>query len=327
MKNRIAQLACVGAVAGMFAVPSLSLAQDAAPAQGLDPAGKRTQHAPPEMAPAEAGPNTGRISLSAGVDAVTEYIFRGVVQENQGAMLQPYASVSFSLFQGQGAVQDISLVTGIWNSFHTDPTGFSGAWYEADLSAGVAVKFLEKFTASIAYIWYTYPDANLTSYDEIDLKLAYDDTGMLPEIAGQQISLQPYVLLAFELNDPDGVPSAREEAQYLEIGVAPSFTFGGVAQDYPITLSLPVAIGLSWDGYYPDPAGGSSDFFGFISGGAVVSVPLAFIPSDFGQWNAHAGVIFYYLGENAAALATPGIIGAGGNQFRIVGTFGVAMSY
>ncbi|MEX1089112.1 MAG: hypothetical protein WEC36_07795 [Phycisphaeraceae bacterium] len=311
MKNRIAQLACVGAVAGMFAVPSLSLAQD--------------------VAPAEVGPNTGRISLNAGVDVVTEYIFRGIVQENQGAMLQPYANINFSLFQGQGAIQDISLVTGIWNSFHTDPTTTAygaGAWYQADLMAGVAVKFLEKFTGSVTYIYKTFPDsAAATNYDEVDLKLAYDDTGMLPEIAGQQISLQPYVLLAFELNDPDGVPSAREEAQYLEVGVAPSFTFGGVAQDYPITLSLPVAIGLSWDGYYPDPAGGSSDFFGFISGGAVVTVPLAFIPSDFGQWSAHAGVIFYYLGENAAALATPGIIGAGGNQFRIVGTFGVAMNY
>ena len=64
-----------------MAVLMVLAAATAAPAQTPAPA-------PP--AP-EAKPNTGRVSLSAGIDWTTDYYFRGILQEDDDYIFQPMA--------------------------------------------------------------------------------------------------------------------------------------------------------------------------------------------------------------------------------------------
>ena len=52
---------------------------------------------------AQAQVNTGKISFSAGIDFTNAYFFRGLKQENEGFISQPYAELSASLFDAPDA--------------------------------------------------------------------------------------------------------------------------------------------------------------------------------------------------------------------------------
>ena len=67
------------------------------------------------------GHNTGKISFSAGVDFTTEYYFRGIIQEDQGLISQPWMEASIAINEKLG------LTFGIWNSFHDNHTGAAGS--------------------------------------------------------------------------------------------------------------------------------------------------------------------------------------------------------
>jgi hypothetical protein len=102
------------------------------------------QTTPPTTTPAapaeEAkGPNTGRLSINAGVDWTTAYFFRGIKQETEDLILQPYGELSLKLVDQAGALTSLSLTGGIWNSLQTGPTGSDSLtasdpkiWYEFD---------------------------------------------------------------------------------------------------------------------------------------------------------------------------------------------------
>jgi hypothetical protein len=87
--------------------------------------------APP--APAETKPNTGRVSLTAGVDWTTDYYFRGILQEDKDWIFQPYGEISFKLVEGTPAFGNVALTVGLWNSLHGGPTGVDGNNTDPDL--------------------------------------------------------------------------------------------------------------------------------------------------------------------------------------------------
>lgn len=53
-----------------------------------------------EEAKGSAGPNTGKLSFSAGVDFTTQYFFRGILQENQDFIAQPFGEITATLYEG-----------------------------------------------------------------------------------------------------------------------------------------------------------------------------------------------------------------------------------
>lgn len=265
-----------------------------------------------------AGKNEGRISLGAGVDFATDYYFRGIIQETDDFIAQPYASGTISLFEGGKGLNSMSVTLGIWNSFHAGPTGGSGAgtvdpksWYEADLYGGVAVGFLEIFELSATYTAYTSPNDSFGTVHELAWSLSLDDSKLLGPFA-----LSPYILLAFEIDgQADG---GNNEGVYLEFGVAPGLTLLK-SDTYPITVSFPIVIGLSVDDYYENPAG-QDEAFGYFKGGIVLSVPLAFIPADFGSWTFSAGGYFYAFGDSLERFNN-------GDGSRALGIFSLSLAY
>lgn len=126
-----------------------------------------------------AGTNEGKLSLDVGVDFTTDYYFRGIIQETDDSIIQSYAEVGLSLYEGPAGsgLNSISGTLGIWNSFHGGDSGADGApsdpkfWYESDLYAGIAVGFADLFELDFTYTLYTSPNGSFNDVGEWDSAL------------------------------------------------------------------------------------------------------------------------------------------------------------
>jgi hypothetical protein len=265
-----------------------------------------------------AGPNTGRLSLSAGVDWTSAYFFRGIKQETEDLILQPYGELGIKLVDQAGALTSLTVTGGVWNSFHTGPTGSDSptasdpkVWYEFDGYVRLSAVLWEDLTTYALYTAYVSPNDAFGTVQEIALGVGYNDAKLLGLFA-----LNPSVLIAFEI---DGQADAgADNGVYVQIGIAPGYTFLAESA-YPISISVPLSVGLSLSDYY-EFGTGSDDTFGYFSGGATVSVPLAFIPPAFGKWLVKAGVTVLYLGDNLKTVND-------GDRVQVIGTAGLAFTY
>ncbi len=267
----------------------------------------------PVAAQAQEGPNQGKVSASAGVDVTNAYFYRGLFQENQGVIVQPWMDLTL-------AINDTtSLTFGIWNSFHDAQTGATAngtgpdPWYEADLYITLSKTLTDTLEGSVTYTSYTSPNDAFATINEFALGLAIDDS----EIWGDTLpgGLQPAFTVAFE---SDGSALGPDEGIYFEFAIEPSCTLIESA-DYPVTLSIPFTLGLSLTDYY---GGATNDpNFGFFQVGAVVSMPISCIPADYGAWEASLGVHLLYLSENTELLNDDQ------DDTEIIINFGISMGY
>ena len=269
---------------------------------------------------AEDGPNQGKLSFSAGVDVTSAYFFRGIIQEDQGLITQPWLDATIQL------PDDSTLTFGIWNSFHDKQTGAAAAgtgpdwWYEADLYISWATALSDTVGFDVTYTAYTSPNDAFGTISEFAFGLSHDDSA---NWEGTELAsgLQPSVLLAVETDgQADG---GTNEGVYLQLAIEPSITLID-SQDYPVTLTIPVTLGLSLGDYYEDPTspGGSDDsHFGYLDIGAVLSMPISAIPADYGQWEASLGLHYLMLSEATEAANA----NADGDEF--IFTFGISMGY
>lgn len=286
-------------------------------AQAQTPAPPATAPAPPAPEAAKA-PNTGRVSISAGVDWTSAYFFRGIKQETEDLILQPYGEVTFKLVENAGALTALALTGGIWNSLHTGATGSDSptatdpkVWYELDGYFKLSAVLVEDFTASVIYTAYLSPNNVFNTVQEVAVGFAYNDAKLLGPFA-----VNPSLLIAFEF---DGQADAgADKGIYAQLGIAPGYTFLADSA-YPLALSVPLAVGLSLGDYY-EFGTGSDDTFGYFSAGATLAVPLAFIPPEFGKWLVKAGVQVLFLGDNLKAVND-------GDELQVIGTVGLAFSY
>ncbi len=254
--------------------------------------------------------NNGAVSFSAGFDIPTAYVFRGYEIEDTGLILQPYVEASFAV------AEDVDVYVGLWNSIHENETAAAAGdsndeWFEADLYAGVSLGMFDPFSIDISYIHYLYPSNTFGDYKEIDIAVGFDDSDLW------DYAMSPYALIAFEF---DTTATGDDDNIYLELGGEWAFSLVE-SEDYPIDLTVPVAIGLSLDEYYVDSTG-DDEFFGFVSIGANLGMPLTFIPSEFGSWSAGAGLTLYILNDDVAGLDD-----GDNDEWNLVGTLGVAMEY
>jgi hypothetical protein len=176
-----------------------------------------------EQKPAEApkSPNTGRLSINAGVDWTTAYFFRGIKQETEDLILQPHGELSFKLVDQADALTSLSLTPGIWDSIHTGPTSESPiasdpkVWYEFDGYVRLSAVLWEDLTTYALYTAYTSPSGAFGTVQEIAFGIGYNDAKLLGPFA-----LNPTFLVAFEL---DGQADAgADKGVYAQIGIAPA---------------------------------------------------------------------------------------------------------
>jgi hypothetical protein len=276
-------------------------------------------------APVENEPFTPQFSLSAGVEVVSSYFFRGIPQENQGAIVQPYVTPAVTIYKSaDGWLNEITLSVTSWNSIHSGPSGDVGdpqGWYESDAVGTVTAKVFGDWTVSLNYAAYLSPNGAYNTYQEIYVGLSYDDSKLLGKFA-----LRPRAVLAVEIDDQaDAGNSAFEsigtnEGVFLELGIAPQIDLverseGNVALAFPITL------GLSLDDYY-ETADGDGETFGFVDVGAELVVPLD-LPGA-GSWTIRAGPHAIWMGDNAAEIGS-GI--GGGDEFDVWVKVGISVTF
>ena len=263
-------------------------------------------------------PNQGNVSISAGLDVATAYFFRGILQERDGGIFWPYAELGITLWENDSG-QSVSFLGGIWNSVHTNKTGASGSgpsnWYEADIYGGLSLGLTDFLSTDLVYIAYASPNGAFATIQEFDAVVSIDDSQWMPD----NFSINPYMRWAFEL---DNTAFGPDEGIYLELGAEPSYVFAADS-NYPVTLSLPLTLGLSVDDYYEvvQPNGSKSDdTFGFFDFGVGLGVPLSFIDPSYGSWSVSAAFHGISLSGDLADVNR-------GDGFFPWGVAGIAMEY
>src|SRR5262249_31059005 len=150
---------------------------------------------------------------------------------------------------------------GVWASFHTKETGAVDgphSLYETDLYPIISLEFAHNISLTTIYYFYTSPNGAFTTAQELNLKLAWDDSETFGRFA-----LQPWINLAIETKN---TAFGDHEGQGLQMGIEPTLWTFGEGGDYPVTFSAPLELGLSINNYYEEEDG-SEDTFGYFSFG------------------------------------------------------------
>jgi hypothetical protein len=263
----------------------------------------------PAPQPAVEEPAPKRVTTTAGFDFASAYMFRGIFQEDRGTIVPPFVDVGVLVYQGNGALSSVTVNGGMWNSLHSGPSGNEGrgnAWYEADYYGAVTFT-MGKWKPGALFTSYTSPNDAFGSVHELAGVLAYDDSA-------SPFPLSPKATLAFELDgQADG---GSNSGTYLELGIRPVVKLID-ANRYPLSLAVPVKLGLSVKDYYEGPTG--SNRFGYFDTGLIASVPLAFMPAK-SSWEVHGGVDILWLGDNLRLLNRT-------DRVKPVGILGLSVTY
>lgn len=243
----------------------------------------------PASAEDEEGPNKGRVSFSIASDITNAYFFRGILNERDGFIWQPYGDLNFNLYEGEGAVSTVDLGFGMWFSFHSEKTLATGEGptnlYEVDYYPSLTVGFSNGLSTGLSYVLYTSPNGGFSTVQQVDWSLGFDDSEWLGAFA-----LNPSALFSFELENTSFGP---DEGGYFQLGLTPGVDVG---EEYTVSLSFPLVLGLSMYDYY-ETSHDDDHTFGFFSFGATSSFPLSFIPEDFGSWSTGLSLTVLVLSD------------------------------
>jgi hypothetical protein len=304
------------AAAVLVALPAM--AQETAKKGDTTAANTAAVGAPAAQPAVDEGAPAKRVTLTTGVDFASAYLFRGIFQEDSGLIMPPYADVGVSLYNGDGALKNVTVNGGMWNSIQSGPSGSGhdtierSAWYEADYYGSVTFT-IGKWKPGALFTSYTSPNDAFGTVDELAAVLAYDDSG-------SAFPLNPKAILAFELKGQadggGGLEDGGSKGTYLELGVRPVVATSGHPR-YPVSLAVPAKLGLSLNDYYQGSTG--SNTFGYFDLGGIVSVPLAFMNHG-STWDLHGGLDILWLGDNNKLLN-------GGDGVQPVFTIGVGVVF
>jgi hypothetical protein len=246
-----------------------------------------------QPAPAPAPPRDG-VKGALGLGFTTQYFFRGIQQENQGVIFQPWVEVGWDVHESTETVRDVDLTFGLWNSLHDSRPGvLDGPWHEAAFYVDVPLQLGDRLWVGPRYTAYSSPNDAFDTVQELAFHARLDDRGMWFE--GVDSGLQPSAAIAFELEGQrDG---GDDRGVYLQVGIEPAIALGD-AGELDLTLSLPVVFGFGLADYYEQIGGGDDDFFGYFDVGAVVTSALPFLPARMGKWTGDVGLHWLVLGDN-----------------------------
>ena len=321
-----AVLPAAALLAAAAALPSSARAQETATPT---PQATPEQVQPGAVAEEPKPENALSIHGLVGVDFTTAYISRGLVLEDQGFIAQPYAELGFTLFEDKDATfTKGTFFAGIWNSLHSQHTdaGLANAdpdtgvrpgvttdmWYEFDWYLGTAFDF-GAFNLNLSYWEFISPNQGFGTSKNVQAKLAYNDAEHWGESG---FALKPYGIVFVETAGKAG--SGSEEGIYVELGLEPTIFTAAKESTYPVAFSVPAKVGLGFSDFYED-----DELLGFVSVGLKASVPLAFMPAEYGAWSASAGVYYYYYGDGVDDFNA----GTGDGDDDIVGTVGISFTF
>jgi hypothetical protein len=261
--------------------------------------------------PADAQETLGsRVNVLVAMDFSDNYITpRGLHVEDEGLVVQPLVLLFWKLHAAnEGPVRDVTLTTGLWNSFHSHRAGVTPSrWNEVDPILGVSMKLKGGWAVDAGTTAFYTPTDSYATSTHLDLKLTYNDSFL------GGASLNPFVAYWVELNNKSTVvfdPSKAEEGSYLTLGATPLVGLGAAGA----TLEVGAYANFVSSSFYQrfDGSEGGSGL-AVLSVSPKVSVPLKFFGVSHGAWTAYAGVSFLHL-RNEGLLDGNQALGAGSER-------------
>jgi hypothetical protein len=219
------------------------------------------------------------------MDFTTAYFFRGILpgarRIHLAAVRRRRRDLSMNAADDD-FIGNLVFNVGSWNSIQSEQTlasGFGPAnWYESDVTTGFSLALAKYLTANVSYIAYTYPNGAFpTRPGALDGGLAFNDSELSARFSLPAVETWPSRFDNTGLRPERGhLPPARGEAERRPCS--------RTRESFPLTLALPLTLGLSVSDYYEEGPGGDNDTFGYFDGVASrrQRCPLAFIPSDYG---------------------------------------------
>ena len=223
-----------------------------------------------------SSPVFAQATVSAGVDFYSNYIFRGIPQVGGFVSTQPWIEV------GADISDSASVAVGSWNSVFDAPDDTPGAFYESDFYASISYA-MGMVGVDVGYTAYMSPSDWFSTTHEIGVGVSLDN------------EFAPYVALAFEVDG--GADFGDGKGTYLELGVEPSYDAD------PVSLSFPVALGLSLSNYY-ETSPGVDNAYGFFSAGIALAAPVT---ENLEFWS---GLSIVHMGELGGDM-TVGVLAFG----------------
>jgi hypothetical protein len=245
------------------------------------------------VAPIEPAAPKLKLNMLLQLDVSDHYITpRGLNVEDDGVIFQPLALLFANLYSSETTfISDVSLTAGVWSSLHTETEG-SGPnpshWNEFDPILGLTFKFADCLKFDTTYTAFkSMTDAYPLSH-HLELKLSLDDSKWLGNFA-----LNPFVAYWLELNDKATVafdPARAPESYYFTLGINPTIKFDAFKLEFPTFINI---VGDHFYQQIDGSAGGSG--VAVMATGVKASVPLKFVPQEYGFWTWYAGVKYYHL--------------------------------
>ncbi|GIW75825.1 MAG: hypothetical protein KatS3mg104_0888 [Phycisphaerae bacterium] len=227
-----------------------------------------------------------KYSFSAGLDFTSHFISFGADVWGGGDSFSPFSAKSTVFGYGTLSAEftdQISAFVNIWSDLNDNvDSAIGGPIQEVDFNVGVTYT-LEKFSFTLTHNYWLYAGDNENA---VELAVAYDDS----ELWGGKFALNPSALIHYRYEGQSG----QEECAVIQLGVAPTVYTFMEESDYPISISVPAAVAFFTDDYQ----GGDSGF-GYANIGVKASVPLAFIPPEYGAWSAGASVTYWFTPDDA----------------------------
>jgi hypothetical protein len=295
----------LAACGGTFSAQPLTLDVPAQQVAADNAQNEQADNQPKYLAEAAAAAATPQIHGFFDSPFKTAYITpRGLFVENQGLVWQPVVGLVFPL--PDIGLKNASVVAGIWNSVNTNQGDTNvGAWNEMDVFVGAGFDITKELHLDFDYEAWNFPQStvNKPSTEHVSqVKLSYNDSALW---GTSGFALHPYVNFFYEWGGSSTVVLGRNgSTYYFEPGIVPTFTFK--AGDLPITLTAPTYVSIGPKSYWGRGSTGitkADGNFGVFSTGINVNVPLSFIPVQYGNWHAEAGVLYYYLINDALLRA------------------------
>jgi hypothetical protein len=272
-------------------VPALLAITSARAQEQTPPVGSA---APPPPAP----PPPSRFDALSNFEFSNKYLTpRGMIVQDTGLTFQWLALGLFNIYKGDGLVNDVTAVGGMWSDYSSKgvsinpPFGSSPTtkFVELDPIAGISTTFAKDFKLDVTYTAFIMQILDIGTSQHLEVKLGYDDSRWLKSFA-----LHPYFSFWQELQGKATAADVPYEvylnqsgpgpSYYFEVGIDPSYTFKyvGLKFEAPLRVLLP---NQDFYGQYYAP----SSTVGLYELGIKASMPLNFVPAGYGHWGVHFG--------------------------------------
>ncbi len=231
---------------------------------------------------------------------------RGMIVRESGLTVQPLALLFLNAYRGEGFINSLTFVGGVWNDLGTHavsvhaPYGSSPktGWTETDAIAGIAVGFAKRFKLEVTYTPFAEYILDIPTSHHLETKLSFDDTDVLGDFA-----LHPYFSYWQELYQkstdaqvPYTVfgPSAASgkhpqpgSSFYFDLGIKPGYTFKSLGD---LRIEAPCRMLIADNRFYGEYYRGTSTLsVGLYEVGLKATLPLNFMPKEVGHWSVYAG--------------------------------------